>query len=138
MASSRHPVAPPEIAELVACMGDDNVLKLLELRGGTRLHVPQPCNVHSSWMAQHFDEVSLMRLAGAFGGCTIMLPLCREWRARIYLAQGGRSHAEIALKVAGTVNWVQKLAGTDWKPQPRAHAALPGRAPEARQTGFDF
>lgn len=138
MTSSRRPVAPPEVAELVACMGDDNILRLLELRGGTRLHVPQTCNVHSSWMAKHFDEVALMRLAGALGGCTVMLPLCREWRARIYLSEGGRSHSEIALRVGATVNWVQRLAGTDWKPQPRAHAALPGRTVAELQTGFDF
>ena len=137
MAKSR-PAAPPEIADIVECIGDDNAVRLLELRGGTRIHVPHPANVRTSWLAEHFDAGALTRLASSFGGNTINLPICREWRARLYLHEGGRSHSEIALKCGATVNWVQRLASTDWVPLPRAHRGMRKVAAEKAQLSFDI
>jgi hypothetical protein len=140
MRVARIPDPPPEVAELVGCIGVDNTMRLLALRGGTRLHVPKPENVSNSFLTAHLDEVSLMRLGGSFGGTLMRLPLCREWRARVLMAQGGRSHGEIALLVGATESFVQRLANSGWAPMARTHKGMQ-RQPQdgsARQLDFEL
>jgi hypothetical protein len=118
------PVPPPEIEELVACLGPELAMTLVELRGGTRLHVPGLAGMKRSFLLDVLGEEPLRRLAQVMGNAVIRVPIVREWRARMYLHAGGRSHSEIARLVGGTEKWVQTLCHTDWTPMPRSHKAL--------------
>jgi hypothetical protein len=140
MRPARAPEPPPEVAELVGCIGVENTMRLLALRGGTRLHVPKTENVRTSFLTAHLDEVSLMRLAGSFGGTLMRLPLCREWRARVLMAEGGRSHPEIALMVGATESFVQRLASSDWTPMARSHKGMRQVQPDigTKQLNFEL
>ena len=125
------PAPPPEAAELVECLGVAGAVRLIEERGGVRVHVPRPEHAHRSYLAGFLPADGLLKLASALGGSSISVPLCREWRARLLLHEGGRSHAEIARLVSATDNWVRKLVGTDWTPLPRAHKALRDARPRS-------
>ena len=131
------PVPPPQLADLVSFVGPDLALLLIERRGGTRVHVPLTSGVSKSFLLDLLGEEPLQRLAKARGGCLLKMPVCREWRTRMYLHQGGRSHAEIARLVGSTESYVQKLAHTDWTPQPPMHKRYRARLAE-QQTSFDL
>ncbi len=123
------PAPPPQVAELVECLGVEGTLKLIEARGGVRIFVPKPANIAESWLADILEPQGLQKLAQAFGATEIAVPLCREWRARLLLHAGGRSQADIARMVGATESWINKLALSDWTPRPRVHK---GRAQDAR------
>ena len=115
------PEPPPEVAELAACLGVAGALKLIEVYGGVRLHVPTPARAHSSVLSTVLDDGELQRFCAAFGGNRIAVPLAREWRVRMLLHAGGRSHSEIARLTGSTVSWVSKISWSGWTPKARAH-----------------
>jgi DNA-binding NarL/FixJ family response regulator len=91
---------PPSIAWLVKLVGEEAALALVEAHGGTRLFVPKRVGAHSALARRTgVPAKSLAPLAAAYGGETIKLPLCREWRIRIYRLRHGESYAAIARRL---------------------------------------
>ena len=130
------PVPPPEASELVACMGPALTIKLIEAQGGLRIYVPYPAGVPGSTLAAIVGEEALLRLAQRHGGCKLTVPLCREWRVRMYLHEGGRSHAEIARLVGCSWKRVQYLSHADWTPMKTSHKQGRTANSDERQTVF--
>jgi hypothetical protein len=121
-AAKPAPVPPPEVTELVTCLGVAGTLRLIEARGG-RGPVPTPARAAGSWLVELLGVDAVRCLAAAMGGSRIEVPLCREWRTRVLLHEGGRSQAEIAQKVGVSLRQVRALAHSDWTPMPSTHKA---------------
>jgi hypothetical protein len=105
-------------------MGIPAVIALVEARGGVRIHVPLPPHISTSILLGILGAPALQKLAERLGGAAISVPVCREWRARLMLHSGRFSHAEIALTLGCTDNWVRKLSRADHSPMPRTHMGL--------------
>ena len=113
----------PEVARFVDLIGETATLALIEARGGTRIAIPATeAGIARSYLADLIGKEALTALSREFGSLYIQLPLARNWRAYIYLARGGMSHPEIALKVGLTESYVQRLALADYQPMPNSHA----------------
>lgn len=79
---------PPthEVAHLVALIGPEATLALVERRGGTRFYVPTRITAdHELW--QVVGEDAARYLARRYGGEQIVVPLARQWRILVYSAQ---------------------------------------------------
>jgi len=99
-----EPPPPAELAFLTARIGAEATLKLLELHGGTRLHIPKHPN-QGVRIAREIGLANARALAAHWGGDYLKVPLCRHWRARVYRSQG-LSYADIARRLGvmeGTV-----------------------------------
>ncbi|PCI03865.1 MAG: hypothetical protein COB78_05790 [Hyphomicrobiales bacterium] len=92
--------------QLLKRLGPDGYLQLLENYGGIRLFVPKSVERSELTTAIGFENVRL--LSERHGAEYIKVPLDREYRAKIYRAQG-LSHARIARRLGVTENAVEKL-----------------------------
>ena len=91
---------PPNVRWLVDLVGEAAALRLVELYGGTRLFVPQKVHGRSEIVRKSgLAARTLEPLARQRGGETILLPLCREWRVRIYRERDGESYSVIARRI---------------------------------------
>ncbi len=88
---------PAEIEWLTAIIGADAALSLIEAHGGTRVYVPaEPSD--TSTLANAIGLPAARALAKHRPSEYITVPVCRNWRIRIYRARG-MSCAAIARKV---------------------------------------
>lgn len=92
-------------AQLLALIGDEMTLKLIELYGGTRLYIPNGPHVGTLTLAQQLSPAAEIALAGEYGGLQLKIPLAKAWRARIY-CQRGMKHPEVARKLGCHVDAV--------------------------------
>jgi len=100
-------MAGPPIAEtLTALIGDRAYLALVEHYGGTRLYVPKTATL--SDLPGHIGDDPAGKLASAYGGEYLKVPLDRELRARHYKGRG-LSNAEIARRLGITESGVERL-----------------------------
>jgi hypothetical protein len=97
---------PPITETLTALIGDTAYLALVERYGGIRLYVPRSAG--QSELPGHIGEDAAAKLASAFGGEYIKVPLDRELRARHY-RKAGLSNAEIARRLGITESGVERL-----------------------------
>ncbi|MCD2176464.1 hypothetical protein [Rhizobium sp. C1] len=92
--------------ELMAALGEDGFFVLTEAYAGVRLYVP--ANIERSDLPETIGRDHAARLAKAYPGGYIRVPLAREFRARRYVASG-MTIREIALKLGLTETGVNKL-----------------------------
>lgn len=116
-----EPPPPAELAFLTDRIGAEATLRLIELHGGTRVHVPKFPN-QGVKLAREIGLAQAKALAEVWGGDYLKVPLCRYWRARVYRQRDGLSYPEIARKLGVTERAVWKYlsdAGmTTAPPQP--------------------
>jgi DNA-binding NarL/FixJ family response regulator len=100
---SALPPATDDVARLVAIVGPEAALALVEARGGTRIYVGEA--IEGRTVADIIGVEPAARLAEAYGRETVKVPLAREWRVLVYKARG-LSYREIALKAGCSENTV--------------------------------
>ncbi len=104
--------APAELEWLIAPIGEDGTLALIEARGGTRVYVPARPDAGCE-LARIIGLPAAQALALHFGGEHIRVPLARgkwagAWRARIYHARG-LSYPAIARRLGVVENTVRVM-----------------------------
>lgn len=85
---SKLPSPTYEVAHLVALIGAEATLALVERRGGTRFYVSTEAKLspdHELW--QVVGEDAARYLARRYGGEQIVVPLARQWRILVYTAR---------------------------------------------------
>lgn len=93
--------------ELLDLLGANAMFDLVVAFGGTRLYVPRYRREATTEIAGLGTEAS-RRLAEAFGGLFIRVPLCREFKLVVYEGRG-LSNAQIAVKLGITETGVDKM-----------------------------
>ena len=86
-----------EIARLIALVGEERTLKLLELYAGTWVDLPASLTRRSRVAAQIGLE-GARALYAEYGGARVYMPLAKKWRATAYRARG-LTHRQIALRL---------------------------------------
>ncbi len=99
------PLPPPtwDLKPLADLVGLEGLLRLLETRGGTRLHVPH--SLDRSELVGELGAETATALVEAHGGTRIKIPLGREWRIQVYHGRGA-SYTEIAVRLGLTEDGV--------------------------------
>lgn len=92
--------------DLMAELGEDAFITLVEAYGGTRLYVP--ANIQRSDLPAAIGGAAADALSKLYPGGYIKVPLARELRAARYREQGA-SNATIARKLGLTESGVQRL-----------------------------
>ncbi len=111
-------------AELLALLGPDDFMRLVERHGGTRLYVPRGDG--ASGLAEEIGAAAVEKLRSRRAGEWIRVPLAREWRARQYRL-AGLSNSQIAVKLGLTETGVDKMFGR------MQHKPAKGARPDPRQ-----
>ncbi|MEP9350591.1 helix-turn-helix domain-containing protein [Xanthobacter sp. KR7-225] len=90
------PLPPPtaEVARLVALIGPEATLALVEARAAARLYVPRTVQEDGE-LVRIVGREAAEALAAVAAGEYLKVPVARKWRTLVYKAQG-RSYAEIA------------------------------------------
>ncbi len=104
------PPAPPGIlAPLVAAIGEDGVLRLIEERGGTVVYIRKKLQpTRGLGRELKLDRGACDRLSKLAGDGRLKVPLCRAWRAKLYKWHGF-SYTQIALKLRVTKSAVWRI-----------------------------
>ncbi len=84
---------PDELSWLTELLGAEHTLALIETYGGMLLWVPSFDKPGSdprvrARLEQQIGTSAAKTLIQYFGGSRIRVPLCKEWRARLYSARG--------------------------------------------------
>ena len=108
--------------DLVALLGDDGFLALVEAVGGRRLDVPQTIGADHE-IAEAIGEDNAARLSERYAPAQLRIPLAREERARHYRA-GGLSNGKIATRLGMTEPGVDKLFARMDAPPEKGSAQL--------------
>ena len=95
------------VAELLALLGEDGLIRLAEEYAGIRMYVPS--NIDRSQLVKTIGSEIANKLSQRYGGDYINVPLVRDLRARRYRDDDGLSNAQIARKLGITENGVEKL-----------------------------
>lgn len=88
---------PAQIAWLSDVIGAEAALRLMELRGGTRVYVPRYFDPNAE-LAQALGDEAWKAIVQRWGNGTLKVPTCRWWRAQIYAGRE-MTYPEIALKL---------------------------------------
>ena len=103
-----HSIRPPdELAALIALIGEDATLRLVEGHGGVGVYVPHTVSLKST-LARSVGMEAARRLSQEFGGSRIHPPMCKRWRALLLRHRDGLSYAEIARRLSIDVSTVYK------------------------------
>lgn len=101
-------IAPPaELHYLSDLIGPEATLRLIEAFGGTRLYVPKAPN-QGSRLAHAIGLDAARALATAWGRDTMLVPIARAWRVRVYRARGD-TYAAIARRLGIREDSVWKI-----------------------------
>lgn len=92
---------------LLARLGAESFVALVEAFGGTRLYVPHTI-ADDHEIARAIGTAAALRLAQRYAPDTLRIPLAREFRARHYRAHG-LSNAQIARKIGLGETAVNKI-----------------------------
>jgi DNA-binding NarL/FixJ family response regulator len=107
MTAAPRPIRPPvEIAYLVEALGEAGALRLIEEAGGTRVYVPHNPN-QASTLARHVGLDGAKAMAKIRPVTWIKVPLCRDWRIKLYHARG-MTYSGIARKLGMTESAVHR------------------------------
>lgn len=106
---------PPteDVAPLVALIGDDAALRLLEARGGTRVYVSDPEEGRALADIVGLDAAAAMRRK--YGATRVKLPVGRQWRVLCYKAMG-LSRPKIALRAGCSETTVDDIVKRHGRP----------------------
>ncbi|WP_029004801.1 helix-turn-helix domain-containing protein [Azorhizobium doebereinerae] len=104
---SKLPPPTDEVARLVAIVGPEAALELIEQRGGTRLFVSST-DVGLGGLKAIMGLEGAAKLVEACGREYFKVPVAREWRVLVYRSRG-LSYAEIARKVGCSENTVWRI-----------------------------
>ena len=99
------PRPPAELAWLTDLIGAEATFALVERASGKRVYVPGAPKPEST-LAKLIGPAAAAALAEGFGREHIVVPLCKAWRARVYLAQGV-SRSDIAHRLQVSRNTVR-------------------------------
>ena len=97
----------PEVAPLVALIGDAATLALLDAYAGIRIQVPVRARADSS-LARAIGPAAAAKLVAEFGGGKLQVPLAKRWRIQHYRLQG-MSYAAIARRVGANERMVHQV-----------------------------
>ncbi|MDR6102773.1 CRP-like cAMP-binding protein [Agrobacterium larrymoorei] len=92
--------------ELLSALGDDGFFSLVEAHAGVRLYIPG--DPDRSELPSTIGVDAAYRLAKAYPGGYIRVPLAREFRARRYVAEG-LSNRDIAKRLGLTESGIERL-----------------------------
>ena len=90
---------PAEIVALIAVIGEDATLRLVETHGGIRTYVPRTVSAKSA-LAQSIGVEAARGLSREFGGMKIHPPMVKRWRALVLRQRDGLSYSEIARRLS--------------------------------------
>lgn len=99
--------APAEIHWLSDVVGADAALGMIEAHGGTRVYVPKDINQNSAARLA-LPLPAARRMAEAYGGEHILVPIARAWRVRLYRA-AGMTYPAIARRLGITERAVGRI-----------------------------
>lgn len=106
---SELPPPTREVAHLVALIGPEATLALVERWGGTRLYLPKSSGSDSElWAVVGADAARY--LSERYGREQIEVPGARQWRILVYRGRG-MSHAQIARATGCTERTVRRFLG---------------------------
>lgn len=108
--------------ELVTALGEDDFFVLTEAYAGTRLYVP--ADPDRSELPATLGHAAATRLAKAYPGGYIRIPLAREFRVRRYV-EAGYTIRQMAVRLGVTETSVNKLVA-------RAKLAAPLKRPSRK------
>lgn len=101
------PPVTREVAPLVAKIGAEATLALVERWGGLRLYVPSPASPDGElWRV--VGEDAARYLAHRYGREQIKVPLARNWRILVYHARG-LPQAQVARRVGVIERTVERV-----------------------------
>lgn len=101
------PPPPQQLEHLTSRIGAESTLRLIELHGGVRIHVPKRVTARTK-LAREIGEDAARALSAHWGGDFLSVPLAREWRARVYKARGA-SYSVIARRLQVTEHAVWRI-----------------------------
>ena len=127
---------PPteDVAALVAAIGPEATLALVEAMGGTRVYVGRRDRGPSEALAAVIGEAAALKLADVQSH-DLRVPLARTWRILVYRAQGS-SYREIARRAGCTDSGVWRVLAREGAGIPRRHRGRRRAAPDPRQTNL--
>lgn len=96
------------IARYAQLIGPDAALKLAEARGGTIIYVPHPPVDEANVLSGVIGVEATAKLAEAFPGNQLKIPLGREWRAVVY-RQAGLPVVSVALLLGCDRGTIQRI-----------------------------
>jgi hypothetical protein len=101
MSCGASDIKPPQCVRwLVQLVGDEAALTLVEKHGGARVFIPAKISAKSELVkSTGISPLILRRLVAARPGENIKLPICREWRVRVYRTRDGDSYGAIARRL---------------------------------------
>lgn len=105
---------PPFAQELVALIGFGDAIRLVELRPGVPIYVPEKIT-SEHWLVVEFGMKAAEALAKNFGGLTITPPNCKLALVKIRQRQilnsrkNGCSQTEAAVLHGVTPRWISEL-----------------------------
>jgi DNA-binding NarL/FixJ family response regulator len=101
---------PPNIRWLIDLLGEEAALRLVDVHAGTRFFVPKTLTARSELVrSTQLDAKVLAPLVRSLGGELLNLPLCREWRVRIYRSREGLTYSQIAQRLGITERAVWRI-----------------------------
>lgn len=100
------PRPPAELAFLTDAIGAEATLALIEAFAGTRVYVPSRASTRSP-VVKAIGREAAAALAAVHGGCYIVPPAAKRWRAHAYRARGW-PFAKIALRLGLCERTVQR------------------------------
>lgn len=104
---SKLPPPTREVAHLVALIGPEATLALVERWGGTRLYLPKSSTSDSElWKVVGGDAARY--LSERYGREQIEVPGARQWRILVYRGRG-MSHAQIARATGCTERTIRRF-----------------------------
>lgn len=106
---------PPtdDVARLVALIGEEAALRLLEARGGTRLWIP--AKTAEGVLAGIVGLDAAEAMYRQYGAGEIKVPFGRQWRVLCYIAMG-LNRTQAALRAGCTENTVHDILQRHGRP----------------------
>lgn len=98
---------PSGVAELIEIIGEDAVIALAEVFGGTRLHVPKKIR-EGHGIERAIGRDAANALSAHYSPISIRIPVLREQRANA-LRASGFSNAKIATRLGMTETGVSRI-----------------------------
>lgn len=87
---------PAEVAPIVAVIGADATLRLVEQLGGVRVKLSNKAGP-TSMLVLAIGSDAQQKLAREFGaGSSLNVPLCKPWRVKVLRLRDGLSYSDIA------------------------------------------